>query len=83
MKVIDGKFKKRTPAEDVPLADKIMASLAQIIDEETMGNFVMLLDVGGDEIMIATDTSVADAVFLLEAAKLNLIMQPLSDEVFH
>lgn len=83
MKVIDGKFKKRTPAEDVPLADKIMASLAQIIDEETMGNFVMLLDVGGDEIMIATDAGVTDAVFLLEAAKLNLIMQPLSDEVFH
>lgn len=82
MKVVDGKFGKKS--EEMPLADKVMASLAAMIDENTKGNFVMLLDLGGDQILVSTDTVVADAVFLMEAAKLSLIMNPLdTEEVYH
>lgn len=82
MKVVDGKFGKKS--EEMPLADKVMASLAAMIDENTTGNFVMLLDLGGDQILVSTDTVVADAVFLMEAAKLSLIMNPLdTEEVYH
>ena len=82
MKVVDGKFGKKS--EEMSLADKVMASLATMIDENTKGNFVMLLDLGGDQILISTDTVVADAVFLMEVAKLNLIMNPLdAEEVYH
>ena len=73
MKVID--FKKEEK-EEIGLAEKIMMSLAGMIDEKTKGNFILLLDVGDDEILISTDTTVADAVFLMEAAKLNLVMNP-------
>lgn len=82
MKVVDGKFGKKS--EEMSLADKVMASLASMIDENTKGNFVMLLDLGGDQILVSTDTVVADAVFLMEAAKLSLIMNPLdTEEVYH
>lgn len=85
MKVIDGKFGKKKQEDEIVLADKIAMSLTQMIDPDTKGNFVMLLDLGDDQILISTDTPVADAVFLLEAAKLNLIMQPYieSEETLH
>ena len=73
MKVVD--FKKEEK-EEIGLAEKIMISLSGMIDEKTKGNFILLLDVGDDEILISTDTTVADAVFLMEAAKLNLVMNP-------
>lgn len=73
MKVVD--FKKQEK-EEVSLWDKIAMSVSQLITEETKGNFILLLDVGDDEILVSTDTTVADAVFLMEAAKLNLIMNP-------
>ena len=73
MKVID--FKKEEK-EEIGLAEKIMISLSGMIDEKTKGNFILLIDVGDDEILISTDTTVADAVFLMEAAKLNLVMNP-------
>lgn len=83
MKVIDGKFKK-DEEEETTLADKIMIALAQQIDAADVGNFVLLLDVGGEEVFVSTDTSIADAVYLLEIAKLNLLSNPnLSSEVLH
>lgn len=83
MKVVD--FKGKEEKEEIALADKIMMSLAGLIDEKTKGNFILLLDVGDDEILISTDTTVADAVFLMEASKLNLIMNPytFSEETVH
>jgi len=74
MKVVD--FKKKEEEEEASLWDKIAMSVSQLITEETKGNFILLLDVGDDEILVSTDTTVADAVFLMEAAKLNLIMNP-------
>ena len=74
MKVVD--FKKKEEQEEVSLWDKIAMSVSQLITEETKGNFILLLDVGDEEILVSTDTTVADAVFLMEAAKLNLIMNP-------
>ena len=80
MKVVDGKFgKNKEEKEEIVLADKIAMSLAQMIQADTKGNFVILLDVGDDQILIATDTGTTDAVFLMEAAKLNLIMNPYLD----
>lgn len=82
MKVVD--FKKQEK-EEVSLWDKIAMSVSQLITEETKGNFILLLDVGDDEILVSTDTTVADAVFLMEAAKLNLIMNPytFTEETVH
>jgi len=74
MKVVD--FKKKEEEEEASLWDKIAMSVSQLITEETKGNFILLLDVGDEEILVSTDTTVADAVFLMEAAKLNLIMNP-------
>lgn len=74
MKVVD--FKKKEEQEEASLWDKIAMSVSQLITEETKGNFILLLDVGDEEILVSTDTTVADAVFLMEAAKLNLIMNP-------
>lgn len=75
MKVVDGKFGKKEK-EEISLADKIAMSLTQMVAPDTKGNFVLLLDVGDEQILISTDAGVTDAVFLLEAAKLNLVMQP-------
>lgn len=84
MKVIDGKFGKAKDADDeLTLIDKIGMSVMSMLPEDAKGNFVILLDVGGDEVMIATDTTVTDAVFLLEVAKLNLIMNPINEETLH
>lgn len=78
MKVMD--FKKKKTVEDTPLVDKISLSLAKLIKSDTMGNFVIVLDMGDDEIQIATDTNIADATYLLEVCKLNLIMNPYAIE---
>ena len=84
MKVIDGKFGKAKDADDeLTLIDKIGMSVMSMLPEDAKGNFVIILDVGGDEVMIATDTTVTDAVFLLEVAKLNLIMNPINEETLH
>lgn len=82
MKVVDFKKEKK---EEVSLWEKIAASCSGMIDENTKGNFILLLDVGEDEILISTDTTVADAVFLMEAAKLNLVMNPytFNEETVH
>ena len=74
MKVVD--FKKKEEQEEVSLWDKIAMSVSNMIGEDTKGNFILLMDVGDEEILISTDTTVADAVFLMEAAKINLIMNP-------
>lgn len=84
MKVIDGKFGKKTEEDDeLTLIDKIGMSVMSMLPEDAKGNFVILADLGGDEVMIATDTNVTDAVFLLEVAKLNLIMNPINEETLH
>lgn len=85
MKVIDGKFGKKTEEQDdeLTLIDKIGMSVMSMLPEDAKGNFVILADLGGDEVMIATDTNVTDAVFLLEVAKLNLIMNPINEETLH
>ena len=82
MKLVEFKKKKE---ESTPLADKVSKSLAQIIDAETLGNFIMVLDLGDDEIQIATDTNIADATYLLEVCKLNLLMNPyaIEEETHH
>ena len=84
MKVIDGKFGKKTEEdEELSLVDKIGLSVLSMLPEDAKGNFVILMDLGDDEVMIAADTNVTDAVFLLEVAKLNLIMNPINTETLH
>ena len=82
MKIVD--FKKKE-SKETPLADKVAVALAKIIDNDTMGNFVIVLDMGDDEIQIATDTTITDATYLLEVCKLNLLMNPyvMEEETHH
>lgn len=73
MKVVDGKFGKKE--EEMSLQEKLALTMASMLDGSENGNFVLLMDTGQDDvIMIASDMIAPDMVYLLESAKMNILL---------
>ncbi len=82
MKVIDGKFGKKN--DDLTLLEKLELVVASHVDDDTEGNFVILLDIGGMVNMVS-DLDVPNMNFLLDLAKRMIVNGECieDDEVFH
>ena len=82
MKIIDGKFGKKN--DDLTLLEKLQLVVTSHVDDDTEGNFVMLLDIDGVVNMVS-DLDVPNMNFLLDLAKRMIVNGEgiEDDEVFH
>lgn len=72
MKVVEGKFGNKE--EDMTLLNKLHLTIASLLTGEEDGNFVILLDVGGDEVFISSDMITPDIIHMMESCKLTLLL---------
>lgn len=74
MKVVDGKFGKQKE-KDMTLQEKLALTMASMLDGSEEGNFILIMDTGQEDmVMIASDLIAPDMVYLLESAKLNILI---------
>ena len=74
MKVVDGKFGKQKQ-KDMTLQEKLALTMASMLDGSEEGNFILIMDTGEEDmVMIASDLIAPDMVYLLESAKLNILI---------
>lgn len=82
MKIIDGKFGKKV--EELTLLEKLSLVIQSHVDDDTEGNFLLLLDANGF-VNVVSDVDVPNMNFMLDLAKRMLINGEgyEDDEVFH
>ena len=83
MKVVKGNFKNGSKDEDKPTTkDKILKSLEQlpILSESDEYDFALVVSDPEGYTTVATSVCIADAVFMMEACKLGLILNTSDDD---
>ena len=83
MKVIDGKFGSKEEDEELTLWQKVSLAMSSTVSDEDLGNFVLITDTGDGTLGIIADMDTGQAVYLLELAKLNLIMNADMGDTLH
>lgn len=74
-KVFDiNEHKKKDSEEELTLMQKVMLALASLADEDDLGSFVLLTDTGDGTMGIISDMPAPESLYLMEIAKMNLIM---------
>jgi hypothetical protein len=75
MEIIKGNFGSPEEEKEMSVVDKIDMALSNIgVTGDTKANFIVMIDEGDSEFNIASDLPLADITYLLEVAKLNVIM---------